>query len=108
MHLLTIKKQTRPWLPLLFLRNFVDLLFGYKPANTTKKSWLFGHYKRLKTQKIKCWFCFNCHLKLLTPKEYEQLRNAYYAEATLEDGQEKAAELVGRLDAALAGHEEAG
>ena len=107
MHLLTIEKQTRPWLPWLFLRNLVAQLLGYKPKNTKMKSWLFGHYQRVKTKKVMCWFCFNCYIKLLTPTEYQLFRNAYYADAVLEDGQERAAELVARLDAAFAHHEEA-
>ena len=108
MHLLTVEIQTRPWLPRLILRNFAGLLLGYKPQNTTKKSWLFGNYQRLETKKAIRWYCFSCYVKLLTPKEYELFRNAYYDDALIEGDQEKAAELVAKLDAVFAGHVEAG
>ncbi len=108
LHLLKVEIQTRPLLPWLVLRNFVGLLLGYVPENRTKKSWLFGNYQRTETKKVSRWFCFDCYIKLLTPKEFELFRNAYYEDAVVEDGQERAAELVSRLDAVFAGHAEAG
>jgi hypothetical protein len=108
LHLLKVEIEIRPWLPWLVLRNFAGLLLGYKPKNMNKKSWLFGNYQRTETKKVTRRFCFDCYIKLLTPKEYELFRNAYYEDAVIEDGQERATELVARLDAVFAGHAEAG
>ena len=107
LHLLKVEIQTRPWLPWLVLRNFAGMLLGHMPENMTKKSWLFGHYQRTERKKVTRWFCFDCYIKLLTPKEYELFRDAYYEDAVVEDGREKATQLVARLDAVFAGHTEA-
>ena len=107
LHLLKIEVEIRPWIPWLVVRNLAGLLLGYKPENMTKKSWLFGNYQRTEKKKVTRWFCFDCYIKLLTPKEFELFRNAYYEDAVVENGQERADELIARLDAVFAGHAEA-
>jgi hypothetical protein len=108
MRSLKITEEVRRSQPLLILRNFVGMLLGKKPTNTKKRSWLFGHYQPLETRTATRWFCFNCFIKQLTPKEYALFRNAYHDDAVLEEGQEGAAEMVARLDAVFEGQEEVG
>jgi hypothetical protein len=104
----TLEVQKRYPLPILFLRNLGGLILGYKPEEKSVRRYLFGHgFMELNTKKVKRWLCFDCFIQLLTPKEYAMFREAYYDDALIEDGQEKAAELIVHMDEIFAAREEA-
>jgi len=107
LHRIQVLKRFRLPLPLLILRNFVGWIMGYKPIHVTKRAWLFGHeYKKLETRKVMRWVCFGCYIRLLTPREYESFRSAYYDDLVMEDGQEKASAMVAHMDAVFAARED--
>jgi len=106
LHRIQIKRHFRLPLPLLIVRNFFGWILGYKPDHVNKRAWLFGHdFKKLETKKVMRWVCFDCYIRLLTPREYESFRSAYYDDLVMEGGQEKAVELVTRMDAVFATRE---
>lgn len=106
MRSLEVKDEVRRSRPLLVLRNFVRMLLGHKPEDTNRRSWLFGHYQRVETRTVTRWYCFACFIKQLTPQEFNLFRNAYHDDAVLEEGSERAAELLARLDGLFSGHQE--
>jgi len=107
MHRIQVKRHFRLPLPLLIGRNFVGLLMGYRPEHISRRAWLFGNeYKKLETKKTMRWVCFDCYIRVLTPREYDAFRSAYYDDLAREKGREQAAAFIAHMDAVFAGREE--
>lgn len=107
MRLAHVEVQKRYPLPILFLRNLGGLVLGYKPEHKSVRRYLFGHgFMELNRKTVKRWLCFNCFIQVLTPKEYELFREAYFDDAVVEDGRERAAERLADMDAVFAAREE--
>lgn len=108
MRFVTLVVKKRYALPILFLRNLGGLILGYKPEEKSARRYLFGHgFMELNTRRVRRWLCFDCFIKVLTPSEYEVFRDAYYDDALVEDGEERAAELVAHMDQVFATRERA-
>jgi len=99
MHRLELQQKVKRSHIELMLKNAAAMLLAQKPKGISRRSWLFGHYRRTQSRTVKRWHCFECYIRQLTLQEYQLFRNAHHDDLASEKGPAQAEASVARLDA---------